>query len=40
VVDGEVSITPFQAPQTVVEPHPQLRELVEKYNRASTEPEQ
>jgi len=39
VVDGEVSITPFQAPQTVVEPHPQLSELAEKYNRTATEAE-
>jgi len=39
VVDGEVSITPFQAPQTVVEPHPQLSEFVERYNRTSTEAE-
>lgn len=36
VVDGEVSITPFQAPQTVVEAPSALRELVETYNNRTT----
>lgn len=35
VVDGEVSITPFAAPQTVVEPPSSLRELVKRYNNKS-----
>jgi 5'-nucleotidase len=38
VVNGEVSITPFEAPQTVVEAPSALRELVETYNR-QTKPE-